>query len=302
MFGNLFKKIKSKSGNVNGANFCFSPLRSVYGHYSGDAAFVKPVSIEGFTEKEINLQKDWPVLDVTSLESSVNTSGATLDIFNPEVVEKLEVTHKRLELMFRKFSSTLRNKNYDQYEKHTALMVERCGVLFQQKKFVFNSAFGKLDRATAFNEQHYHDFVNEFLKNNPQGFRNKFGELVTAEFKAYTAIKKLLSSKPYQKAVKFLIANHQRNIDKLHDEDKMGEILVRNFHQNEGAGPLSDINKDELLRLENRLEKIANLYFSAWKNQLNFIYEWYPILSAVTIISDEPKKSVKYRIQGEALI
>ena len=302
MFGNLFKRIKSESGSVNGANHCFSPLRSVYGHYSGDAAFIKPVPIEGFTEKELNLLKDWPLLDVTSIEVGINNEGGSLDIFNPEVVEKIEVTHKRLELMFHTFSSKLSNKNYDEYERHTQLMVERSGVLFQQKKFVFNSAFGMLDRATAFNEQSYQDFVNGFLKTNPQGFRAKFGELVTAEFKAYTAIKKLLSSKPYQKAIKFLLANHQRNLDKLHDEDKMGEILVRNFHQNEGAGPLASIDRDELLRLESRLEKIANIYFQAWKAQLNFIYEWYPILSAVTMIREVPVKTKKPKIQEEAVI
>ncbi|MCJ8314006.1 MAG: hypothetical protein HRU38_17760 [Saccharospirillaceae bacterium] len=302
MFGNLFKRIKSQSGSVNGANYCFSSLRSVYGNYSGDAAYVKPVPIEGFIEKELNLEKQWPLLDVTSINVRENNSGGTLDVFNPQVVEKLEVTHKRLELMFRAFSSKLSNKNYDEYEKHTHLMVERCGILFQHKKFVFNSVFGMLDRATAFNEQSYQDFVGAFLKINPQGFRAKFGELVTAEFKAYTAIKKLLSNKSYHKAVKFLLAKHQRNLDKLYDEDKMGEILVRNFHQNEGAGPLNDIQQDELLRLESRLEKIANGYFQAWKNQLNFIYEWYPVLSAVTIISDAPNKSAKLRAQEEALI
>ncbi|BCE03356.1 hypothetical protein [Marinicellulosiphila megalodicopiae] len=303
MFGNLFKKFKSQSTQMDGANYCFSPLRTLYNHYSGDAAFIKPVNIDGFEEKEVNLQKAWPLLDVTSLRGNTQLKdGQKPVLFDPDIVTRIEVTHKRLELMFRGFSNKLGKKNYDEYEKHTNTIVERCGVLFQQKKFVFNSAFNLLDRTEQFEEQSYHDFVDQFLNENPKGFRHKFGELVTEEFKAYTAIKKLLSTQPYQKAVKFLLVNHERNISKLSGDDLLGEILVRNFHQNEGASALESVHKDELLRLENKIEKIANAYFIAWKNQLNFIYEWYPILSAATLIKDAPERVPTSKLEEEALI
>ena len=144
MFDSLFRKKHSQSKQSEDAEVKFNPARSVYGRYSGDASVVKPIPIDGFEKSEIDLKKPWPLLDITSARTKSSTEhSVNLRSFDAELVDKIEVTHKRIELMLRDYEARIDGNSLDEFLAFAGLLVERAGALFQQKKFVFNNIYSR---------------------------------------------------------------------------------------------------------------------------------------------------------------
>ena len=213
-----------------------------------------------------------------------------LHSFDSTLIAKIEVTQKRIELMLREYETKIDGNNLEEFLRFAQVLLERSGVLFQQKKFVFNNIYDRMDQAESFNDVTVRKKVTLYKRANPAGFKQHFSRLISLEFKIYSELKKLLQLAKFEQHQSWYLQQSNSVYPSLTGDQRMSALLVNLFVQSVENDEIESLQRDDVLRYKNRIERIANSYGKIWKQQLDFIYQWYPSIDAVTF---KQKKKTK---------